>query len=76
MRQYKCPVPECVQEAEFVKFEAEEALIPSGKTLDQMPRTRRGHIKPLGVQRNILVKCPIHGLKYSLHIGHHVSVKS
>jgi hypothetical protein len=75
MRQYQCPVPRCGQEVEFVRFDCEDVVIPSGKTLDQMPKTGKGHTKPLFVQRNILVKCPIHGLKYSLHIGHHVSVK-
>lgn len=75
MRQYKCPVRGCGQEVEFVRFVCEEVFIPHGKTLDQFPKTRKGHIKAVGVQRDILVKCPIHGLKYSLHIGHHVSVK-
>ncbi len=58
-----------------MRFECEEVVIPSGKTLDEMPKTGGGHIKPLGVQRNILVECPIHGTQLFLHIGNHVSVK-
>jgi hypothetical protein len=75
MKRYQCPVLGCGREAEFMRFECEEVVIPSGKTLDQMPKTRKGHVKPLGVQRIRLVRCPVHGLKGSLHIGHHVSVK-
>jgi hypothetical protein len=49
MKQYQCPVPQCGQVAKFVKFECEEVGIPKGMTLDQMPRTKKGHIKPIGV---------------------------
>jgi hypothetical protein len=75
MRQYHCPVPGCGQQAEYVRFDCEEFVVPFGQTLDQMPKTPKGHIKPLGVQRNILIKCSIHGLKYQRQIGNHVSVK-
>jgi hypothetical protein len=75
MRKYPCPVPGCDKEAEYVRFDSEEVLIPFNKTLEQMPKTRKGHIKPLGVQRNIYVECPIHGVKWFGQMGHHVSVK-
>lgn len=66
---------QCSQEADFVRFVDEEFIRPSGTTLDQSPRTGGGHIQPIAVQRNILVRCPIHGEQVFLHHGHHISVK-
>lgn len=65
----------CDQQAEFVKFVCEEFAIPNGTTLDQMPRTGKGHIRPIALGRNFIVRCPIHGEQFYQEFGHHVSVK-
>jgi len=61
--------------AEYVGFDCEEVVIPSAKTLDLMPERKKGGNRPLGAQRNILVRCPTRGLKYFLRLGHHVTVR-
>jgi hypothetical protein len=66
---------QCDQQAEFVRFIAEETIVPRGTKLTDMPRSRKGHIVPLGLMRNILVRCPIHGEQELQEVGHHVSVK-
>ncbi len=67
---------QCDQEAEFVRFIAEEIIVPPGLTdLDQLPRTGKGHLLAIGTQRNILVRCPIHGEQIFLHHGSHITVK-
>ena len=79
---YKCPVKGCSREAKRVSSEpgaasfAEEFIVPRGKTLEDMPRNRKGYPLPVAVQRNILVECPLHGKKYITKPGgHHVNVK-
>ena len=81
-QKYVCPVDGCDREAIRVYDDpgaasyCEEAAIPQGKTLVDMPRTSRGYPLPLAVQRNILVECPVHGRKYIMkRDGHHVNVK-
>jgi hypothetical protein len=63
---------QCDQIATFVRFECEEYAVPAGKTLDEMPQ-KRGKIFPLFTQRNIVVRCPIHGEQLYLYIGHHIT---
>ena len=65
----------CDEQAEFVRFLCEEYAVPRGKTLDQMPRTGKGYIRPVAVQRNMIVRCPIHGEQIRQHMGNHISVK-
>lgn len=66
---------QCDQEAEFVEFICEEYVRPRDTPLDQLPRTGKGHLLAKGTQRNILVRCPIHGEQLFLHHGNHISVK-
>jgi len=79
---YTCPIDGCGLEAKRVYNDpgaanfAEECILPLGKTLDDMPKSAKGHPLPLGVQRNILVECAVHGRRYILKMGHHASVKT
>jgi hypothetical protein len=55
---------------------ATEIILPTGKTLEEMPRNRKGEPLPLGVQHCILIECPVHGQKYLLKpTSHHVDKK-
>jgi hypothetical protein len=81
MQKHKCPIEGCDQDAKRVYDDpgaasfATEYLIPSGKTLDEMPKSSKGHPLPLAVQHNILVECPVHGKKYIIKPGsHHVDL--
>src|SRR5271165_2186311 len=65
----------CDQQAEFVRFLGEEAAVPNGTNLDHMPRTGKGHIRPIALGWNFIVRCPIHGEQFYQEFGHHVSVK-
>ena len=76
MKWYTCPEPECGQEAEFLRFRAEVYATPFGKNLEDMPRTRKGHFRPIAVQREVVVRCPVHGERLHRRIGHHISVRS
>ena len=67
MRQFTCPVPACGREAKYDAPIGEEALVPNNDK--PVPR------KPLGLQRNFWVTCPVHGRRWLLEQGHHVSVK-
>jgi hypothetical protein len=79
---YTCPIDGCGLEVERVYGDpsaahfAEEYILPLGKTLDDMPKSAKGHPLPLGVQRNILMECSVHGRRYILKMGHHASVKT
>lgn len=81
-QEYICPVEGCGRTAQRVKEDrysatiATEYILPKGKTLEEMPRTSKGHPLPLGVQHNILVECPEHGRKYVIKpTSHHVDKK-
>jgi hypothetical protein len=74
--QYRCPESGCDHVVEFVRFYAEVVATPFGKTLEGMPKTRKGHIRPTAVQREFLVRRPIHGERIHFRGGHHVSTKS
>jgi hypothetical protein len=67
---------QCDQMAKYVRFECEEVIIPSEKTVEDMPKNRYGNVFPQGVARNILVRCPIHGEKIlQKPDGHHITEK-
>jgi hypothetical protein len=81
-QKYICPIEGCGREALPVKEDAHSApfatgyILPRGKTLEDMPKNRKGHPLPLGVQHNILVECPEHGRNYvSKPTSHHVDKK-
>jgi hypothetical protein len=65
-KKYVCPVPECGREAVFVKFEVEEVWVEPGTEV------KHGD-KPPMLQRCALVRCSVHGEKYDLRPGHHVT---
>jgi hypothetical protein len=66
MRKFKCPVDGCGREAEYEAAIGEEVPIPNGEALTRYPK--------LGVvQRNHWVVCPIHGRRWLVEQGHHVS---
>lgn len=64
---YKCSVPKCKEKAEYVRFVCEEVIVRPGQNIEQMRKAP--------VQQNVLVRCPFHGERYYLHIGHHISRK-
>ena len=64
---------QCTEQAEYVEFWTEQAIVPVDKELADMPRTGSGHIQPLAVNRSIIVKCPVHGELMLEHTGHHIS---
>jgi hypothetical protein len=66
---------QCEQQAAYVGFVAHENAVPSGKTLDEMPRTGTGYKQPLFTARNLLLRCPIHGEKILQIFGHHATEK-
>ena len=68
MKRYICSVEGCEREAEFVQFDSEEVAIPNGAKLTRKPGPER-------VQRNFWVKCPVHGMRWLIAQGNHVSVK-
>jgi hypothetical protein len=63
----------CDQAAAYVKFLGEEIMIRSGTKLEDQPRTGKGHLKGIATQRNVLVRCPIHGEQIWWHNGTHVT---
>lgn len=70
----------CGLESERVHREkndfATEYISRPGETLESLPRTSKGHPLPMGVQHNILIKCPTHGVRYNAKQGsHHVDKK-
>jgi len=79
---YTCPIDGCGLEVSRVYNDpsaahfAEEYILPLGKSLDDMPKSGKGHALPIAVQRNILVECSVHGRRYIRKMGHHASVRS
>jgi hypothetical protein len=68
---------QCDQQAEIVRFFKTDYALPVGKTLDQMPRTRKRDYVPLFLQHKFVVRCPIHGeQEYIKPDGNHISKKS
>ena len=65
VRKFTCNLPDCGLEAEFVCSVGEEALVPAGGALTRKPLD--------GPQRSFIVRCPVHGLRWILEIGHHIS---
>lgn len=74
VRKFCCPTPGCKEAVKYVRFAATEVLVPGGKNLGELPKTKRGHIAAT-TQRNIVVDCPVHGQQYLLEEGHHVTVE-
>jgi len=64
MRKFTCNLPDCGREAEFVCSAGEEALVSPGRRLTRKPLA--------GPQRNFIVRCPAHGLRWILQISNHV----
>ena len=67
---------QCGQTAVEITLAAELYIVPSGRTLEDMPKNRYGHIFPLAVARDIWVRCPIHGERILQKPGgHHITQK-
>jgi hypothetical protein len=63
-KKYSCPNDGCKEEADYVGYAAEETLTENKPQID---------ISTLkAVQRDILVRCPVHGQKVVTKQGHHV----
>jgi hypothetical protein len=68
MRRFICPVEGCGREAKYEAAIGEEVVIPNGAVLTRGPWPER-------VQRNFWVRCPVHGRRWLLERGNHVSGK-
>jgi hypothetical protein len=68
MRPFTCPVVGCGREAKYEAAIGEEVLIPNGAVLTRKPGPER-------VQRNYWVTCPVHGKRWLIEQGNHVSGK-
>jgi hypothetical protein len=68
MKPYICSFEGCGREAEFVRFDSEELVIPNGAKLPRKPGSER-------LRRYFWIKCPVHGMRWLITQGHHVSPK-
>jgi hypothetical protein len=69
IRNFKCPVPGCEKDAEFIRAIAEEGSVPKA----DMDKARKRIPASKSVARNFLVRCPVHGERNLQEFGHHFS---
>ena len=71
---YPCPVPRCPCRASYVGFSVEEVLLRQDQDLNALiaSATASNNVKA-PVQRVLSVRCPVHGERFILKIGNHVT---